>query len=139
MHLFLRALQNNYTSLRLYVHALLPALLLTGKTKNFKEPAMSGGPSRGRGKGGRKGPPIVWEGSLGPDSFEEAVPEFPVESKTDFSQDSPLRGYDNRKEDWPKCMHGQDCLVQMLTDGMDAGRRFFRCPRAWVLLTTFPP
>ena len=31
----------------------------------------------GRGKGVRKGPPIVWEGSLGPDSFEEPIEEFP--------------------------------------------------------------
>ena len=66
---------------------------------------MSGGSSSGkasgvgRGKGGRKGPPIVWEGSLGPDLFSEAVYEFPVESKSDFNKDSPLRGYDSRKED----------------------------------------
>jgi len=62
----------------------------------------SGGSSRGkgfgigRGKGGRKGPPILWDGPLGPESFPEAVYEFPVKSKSDFSDDSSLRGYDPR-------------------------------------------
>ena len=104
---------------------------------------MSGGSSSGkafgagRGKGGaRKGPPIVWEGSLGPDFFSEAVYEFPVESKSDFNKDSPLRGYDSRKEDWPKCRHGEDCLVQMCAEGVDGDRHFFKCPRAWVIVST---
>ena len=86
------------------------------------------GKDSGRGKGARKGPPIVWLGSIGPEDFPEAVYEFPVESRSDFSKDSPLRGYDNRIEDWPKCMHGEDCLVQMLTEGTDGGRRFFKFP-----------
>ena len=78
---------------------------------------MFGGSSRGkgfgsgRGKGEMKGTPIVWEGSLGSDLFEEPVYQFPHESKSDFTKECPLRGYDNRKEDWPKCMHGEDCLV----------------------------
>ena len=65
----------------------------------------------GRGKGARKGPPIVWPGSIGSEDFSEAVYEFPVEGRSDFTKDSPLRGYDNRIEDWPKCMHDEDCLV----------------------------
>ena len=73
----------------------------------------------GRGKGSRKGPPIVWPGSIGPEDFPEAVNEFPVESRSDFTKDSPLRWYDNRIEDWPKCMHGEDCLVQMCVKGTD--------------------
>jgi hypothetical protein len=107
------------------------------------EVAMSGAPSRGKGfttgkgKGVRKGNPIVWEGSLGPDVFGETLEQFPEESKYDFNNDNPLRGYDNRKEDWPKCMHGEDCLVQMYTEGLDGGRRFFKCPRAWVIVVLF--
>ena len=62
--------------------------------------------------------------------------EFPVESKSDSTKETPLRGYDNRKEDWPKCMHGEDCLVHMCVKGTDGGRRFFKWPRAWVILTT---
>ena len=64
---------------------------------------MSGGSPGGRGKG--KGTTIVWEGSLGPDFCEEALYErFSVESKSDFTKEAALRGYDERKEEWPKCM-----------------------------------
>ena len=51
----------------------------------------------------RKGPPIMWEGSLGPDSFEEPIDEFPLERKSDFTRERPFRSYDKRIEDWPKC------------------------------------
>ena len=78
----------------------------------------------------------MWEGSLGPDFFEEAVHHFSPKSKSDFTKECPLRGYDNQKEDWPKCMHGEDCLVQMFIKGMDGDRRFFKCPRAWVISIT---
>ena len=77
----------------------------------------------------------MWPSSIGLEDFLEAVYEFPVESRSDFTKDSPLRGYDNRIEDWPKCMHGEDCLVQMLAEGTDGGHRFFKCPRAWVILS----
>jgi len=101
---------------------------------------MSGGSSSGKGFGGgrrkglRKGPPIVWEGPVGPEIYPEPVFEFPVQSKSEFTTTKPLRGYDNRKEDWPKCMHGEDCVVQMMTEGEDGSRRLFKCPRAWVRL-----
>ena len=91
----------------------------------------------GKGKGGRKGDPIIWEGPLGPDSFPEPVFEFPPQHKSEFTNETPLRQYDNRRETWPKCRHGEDCLVQMCTDGMDGGRRFFKCPHAWVMLGCF--
>ena len=91
--------------------------------------------SKGKGKAGKKGPAIVWEGSLGPDFFPEAVFEFPEQSKREFTKQTPLKGYDNRTEEWPKCMYGEECLVQMCTDGMDGGRRFFKCPRAWVTIS----
>ena len=90
----------------------------------------------GRGKGARERTPIVWAGSIGPEFFSEAMYEFLVESRSDFTKDSPLRGYDNRREDWQKCMHGEDCLVQMCAKRTDGGRRFFKCPRAWVILST---
>ena len=90
---------------------MLDALLLTFELVfSFVAVPMSGGSSKGRRKG--KETTIVWEGSLGPDLFEEALYErFPVESKSDFTKEAPLRGYDGRKEEWPKCMHGEDCLV----------------------------
>ena len=86
----------------------------------------------GRGKGVRKGPPIVSEGSLGPDSFKEPIEEFPLERKSDFTCERPLRSYDKRIEDWPKCHHSLDCVVQMYNDCDGGGRRFFRCPRGFV-------
>jgi hypothetical protein len=46
----------------------------------------------------RKGPPIVWEGSLGPDSFEEPIEQFSLESKSDFTRERPLRSYDNARK-----------------------------------------
>ena len=89
----------------------------------------------GKGKGGRKGPPVVWDGPLGPDVFPEPIFEFPAQTKREFTKETPLRQYDNRKEEWPKCRHGEDGLVQMCTDEMDGGRRFFKCPRAWVIIS----
>ena len=74
----------------------------------------------------------MWEDFLGPDFFKEALYErFPLESKSDFTKEAPLKEYDKWKEEWSKCMHGEDCLVQMFTEGIDGGRRFFKCPRAW--------
>ena len=56
--------------------------------------------SRERGKG--KGTTIVWEGSLGPDFFEEALYErFPVESKSDFTKEAPMNG---KKSGQNSCM-----------------------------------
>ena len=65
----------------------------------------------GEERGGTKRTPIVWEGSIGPNFFEEPVYQFLLESKSDFTKECPLKRYDKRKEDWPKCMHGEDCLV----------------------------
>ena len=109
---------------------------------NSTEIDMSGGSSSGKGfgrgseKGERKGAPIVWDGPIGPNFFGEAVYKFPAECKSAFSDNNLLRGYDNRKEEWPKYSHGKDCVVQMMTEGADGGRRFFICPRAWVLAIT---
>jgi hypothetical protein len=82
---------------------------------------MSGGSSRAKEKGGRR------------EDFDEPVYHFLVETKRDFTKECPLRGYDNRKENWPKYRHGEDCLVQMFVKGFDGGRRFFKCPRAEVI------
>ena len=111
---------------------------------NSTEVDMSGGSSSAKGfsrdcgKGGKKGPPIVWDDgpTVGLEFFGEAVYEFPVECKSDFTKDSPLRGYDYHMEEWPKCSHGENCVVQMMAEGTDGGRCFFRCPRAWVIAIT---
>jgi hypothetical protein len=71
--------------------------------------------------------------------FEEAVFNFLVQSKRDFNKEVRLKSYDNRREDWPKCMYGEDCLVQMFVEGgIDGGRCFFRCPYAYVKINSNP-
>ena len=70
----------------------------------------------------------MWEGSIGPDSFSKAVYEFLVENRSDFTKETPLRGYDNRREDWPKYIHSEDCLVQMCAEGTDGGCCFLQVP-----------
>ena len=91
---------------------------------------MSGGGSSGKnyygfrkGKGGRKGYPIIWEGPLGPDFFPEPVFEFLPQHKSEFTNEIPLRQYDNRREPWSKCRHGEDCLVQMWPERDPRARR----------------
>ena len=70
-------------------------------------------------------------------SFEEPVYQFSSESKSDFTKECSLRGYDNKKKDWSKYIHGEDCLVQMFTEGIDGGHCFFKCPQAWVIAIIF--
>ena len=81
-----------------YIYAFQDALLTKSKTKlvfGFVGVGMSGESSRGkgfgsgRGKGGTKGTPIVWEGSLGPDFFEEPVYQFLLRARV-ISQKSAL-------------------------------------------------
>jgi hypothetical protein len=78
---------------------------------------MSSGSSQGKGSKNErekcvgKGPPIGYDGPLGPNYFEDAAYEFSVQSKRDFNKEVRLRSYDNKREDWPKCMYGEDCLV----------------------------
>jgi hypothetical protein len=106
---------------------------------------MASGSPRGKGVGndrqkdGGKLPPMCFDGPLGPNFFEEAVFNFLVQSKKYFNKEVRLRSYDNRREDWPKCMHGEDCLVLMFVDGgIDGGRRFFRCPYVYVKINSNP-
>jgi hypothetical protein len=90
------------------------------------------------GKGKEKGTDLVfWLGCYGPDWYPDPQEYFPLQGKKDFHPPSRLRPYDNRKEEWPKCCHGDNCVVQVYSDGgLHEGRRFLRCPRGWVSLTT---
>jgi hypothetical protein len=78
---------------------------------------MASGSSRGKGVGnerrkdGGKLPPMCFDGPLVQIFFEKTIFNFPVQSKKDFNKEVRLRSYNNRREDWPKCMHGEDCLV----------------------------
>jgi hypothetical protein len=120
----------------IYIYPYLEASV--GKLKPvfpFVQVRMSGGSSSGRGKGKQKVDPSPWEVDpnawdrpLAPKVFSEFVDRFVVETKRDFSRDNPLQNYARRREPWPKCMHGEDCFVQMCTEGAEGGRRFFRYP-----------
>ena len=117
-----------------YIYAFLDALLTKRKTKlvfGFVGVGMWERKGRDEGNSHCVGG-VSWAWFL----WGTSVSVSP-ESKSDFTKECPLRGYDNRKEDWPKCMHGEDCLVQMFTEGIDGGRRFFKCPQAWVIAITF--
>ena len=61
----------------------------------------------GKGKGGRKGDPIIWDGPLESDFFPEPVFEFSPQHKSEFTNETPLRRYDDRREPWPKYRHGE--------------------------------
>ena len=92
---------------------------------------MSG--ASGKGKGSVL---IVWPGFYGLDWYPDPLENFPLKGKKDFCPPSKLRPYDNMKEEWPKCCHGENCVVQVYDSGLHGGRRFFRCPRGWVSHTT---
>ena len=93
---------------------------------------MSGASGKGKGTD-----PVVWPRSYGPDWYPDPLENFPLQGKKYFRTPSRLRPYDNRKEEWPKCCHGDNCVVQVYSNGgLHGGRRFFKCPRRWVSLTT---
>ena len=52
----------------------------------------------GKEKGEERETPIIRKGPLGPDSFPKPVFEFPPQQKSDFTNETPLRQYDNRRE-----------------------------------------
>ena len=62
----------------------------------FTGVTMSGGSSSGKdfdsgkGKGGRKGPPVVWDGPLDPDLFLEPIFEFPAQNKREHQRNTSL-------------------------------------------------
>jgi hypothetical protein len=90
--------------------------------------------SRGGRKGataGLGGPSEMLEMS-GPTGWIEPPLEFPLEWKTCFGRNNPLRPYNTTKFSWPTCAHGYECVVQMNHTGPDSGRRFFRCPMGFV-------
>ncbi|WVZ75348.1 hypothetical protein U9M48_023409 [Paspalum notatum var. saurae] len=88
---------------------------------------------RGRGRGRRGNPPhhFVWEGSFGPEEYEPPLEQFPLEGIHTFVGARRLRPYDDRREEWPKCAHGEHCVVQVFDSWIDGGRRFYRCPNGY--------
>ena len=87
--------------------------------------------SRGRGRDEAGGSRI--QELNGPTWWGEPIPQFPLQSKSDFGKDNPLRTYNSLKFPWPTCKHNVDCVVQMFHHGGPGSeRRFFRCPMGLV-------
>jgi hypothetical protein len=64
---------------------------------------------------------------------------FQYKVKSDLDKEVRFWSYDNRREDWTKCMHSEDCLMQMFVEGRIGGDPcFFRCPFAYVNITYNP-
>ena len=81
-----------------------------------------------------------WSGdddSLGSASWTEQNPNFkdnfPLQEKRDFKSMRDVRSYaPNQPVNWPRCAHGDFCVMQVYQGWNNSGRRFWHCPRAWV-------
>ena len=60
-------------------------------------------------------------GSYGPDWYKYPLENFPLQGKSNFRPPSRLPSYDNRKEEWSKCCHDENCVVQVYDGGIDGG------------------
>ena len=80
------------------------------------------------------------DGSLGPALWSQQDPEFnsnfPVLDKRDFKSMRDVRKYaPNQMVNWPRCAHGEFCVMQIYQGWDNSGRRFWHCSRAWVSKT----
>jgi hypothetical protein len=75
--------------------------------------------------------------SLGPALWSQQDPEFntnfPVLDKRDFKSMRDVRKYaPNQTVNWPRCAHGEFCVMQVYQGWDNSSRRFWHCSRAWV-------
>lgn len=88
-----------------------------------------------------------WSGddaSFGPALWTEQDPEFrsnfPVLGKRDFQSMRDVRSYaPNQPVNWPRCAHGEFCVMQVYQGWNNSGRRFWHCPFEWVSKATWLP
>jgi hypothetical protein len=106
----------HYLSLHLYIYTILCTFASLRNTNIFRI-FWGKGVRNERGEGWREVTSHLFRWPLGLDFFEETTYNFPVQSKRDFNKEVWLRSYNNRKEDWPNCMHGEDYLVKMFVEG----------------------
>ncbi|CAL5052293.1 unnamed protein product [Urochloa decumbens] len=75
--------------------------------------------ARGRGGRGRRGRggeallPTTWPGSFGPTVYDAPLDILPVQGRAYYAPPNSLRPYDDRRDEWPVCHHGESCLVQL--------------------------
>lgn len=52
----------------------------------------------------------------------DPLENFPLQGKKDFRPPRRLHPYDNKKEEWPKCCHGDNYVVQVYDGGTSSWR-----------------
>ncbi|WVZ62634.1 hypothetical protein U9M48_012355 [Paspalum notatum var. saurae] len=116
-----------------FSHGLAHTTQTTNGSTSWERSWLAAPAGRGRGRGRRGNPPhhFVWEGSFGPEEYEPPLEQFPLEGIHTFVGARRLRPYDDRREEWPKCAHGEHCVVQVFDSWIDGGRRFYRCPNGY--------
>ena len=85
-----------------------------------------------------------WSGddeTVGPTVWTEQDPDFkgnfPVLDKRDFRSMRDVRSYaPNQPVNWPRCAHGEFCVMQVYQGWNHSGRRFWHCPYASVSIAT---
>jgi hypothetical protein len=75
--------------------------------------------------------------SIGPAPWSQQDPEFntnfPVLDKRDFKSMRDVRKYaPNQMVNWPRCAHGEFCVMQVYQRWDNSGCRFWHYSRAWV-------
>jgi hypothetical protein len=75
--------------------------------------------------------------SIGPALWSQQDPEFninfPVLDMRDFKSMHDVRKYaPNQTVNWPRCAHGEFCVMQIYPGWDNSGRRFWHCSRACV-------
>jgi hypothetical protein len=68
---------------------------------------------------------------------EDFEANFPLKGKSDFRLMRDVRSYAPKQTVlWPRCSHGEFCVVQVYQGWNNSGRRFWHCPYAWVSNST---
>jgi hypothetical protein len=77
------------------------------------------------------------ENGFGPELWQQQSPDFvanfPLKGKSDFTSMREVRSYAPKQSVlWPRCSHGELCVMQVYEGWNNSGRRFWHCPYAWV-------
>jgi hypothetical protein len=77
------------------------------------------------------------ENDFGPELWQQQSPDFvanfPLKGKSDFTSMREVRSYAPKQSVlWPRCSHGELCVMQVYEGWNNSGRRFWHCPYAWV-------
>jgi hypothetical protein len=75
----------------------------------------------------------------GASKIQSSTTIFPVLDKRDFKSMCDVRKYEpNQTVNWPRCAHGEFCVMRVYQGWNNSGRRFWHCSQAWVSKTPWP-